>query len=57
MSMKHSHFDDFDEWEEQDFTAKAKSHKTQRDKARARRRIDEYEEKKQLQAYLNEVQD
>ncbi|GGB08162.1 PA3496 family putative envelope integrity protein [Agarivorans gilvus] len=55
--MKHSHFDDFDEWEEQDFTAKAKSHKTQRDKARARRRIDEYEEKKQLQAYLNEVQD
>ena len=55
--MKHSHFDDFDEWEEQDVTAKTKSHKTQRDKARARRRIDEYEEKKQLQAYLNEVQD
>ncbi|WP_221074823.1 PA3496 family putative envelope integrity protein [Agarivorans aestuarii] len=52
--MKRSRFDDMDEWDEEDLVHNARSHKNQRDKARARRRIDEYNERKQLERYIDE---
>ncbi|WP_432460022.1 PA3496 family putative envelope integrity protein [Agarivorans sp. QJM3NY_25] len=55
--MTQPSFDDMDEWDELDLLHNAKSHKTQRDKAKARRRIDEYHERRQLQRHLDQDYD
>ncbi|MDO6762437.1 PA3496 family putative envelope integrity protein [Agarivorans sp. 1_MG-2023] len=53
--MKFSRFDDIDEWEDEDKAHHVKQHKKVKNGARTRRRIDEYNERKQLGNCLSEL--
>ncbi|MGY5450435.1 PA3496 family putative envelope integrity protein [Agarivorans sp. MS3-6] len=47
--MKYSKFDDSDEWDDEDKVHRVKQHNKEKNAARTRRRIDEYNERKKLE--------
>ncbi|WP_432451988.1 MULTISPECIES: PA3496 family putative envelope integrity protein [unclassified Agarivorans] len=55
--MKYSQFDDIDEWDLEDKAQYSKQNKKAKSDVRVRRRIDEYNEKKQLDNYIADFVD